>query len=276
LEGLQGLAALAGVEALQGVEALEGLDALEGLAGITGLDVLDDQSVAQDSQDPADSLWRAAQQAFNRGDYSSAANLYGDLTRRYPNSSRAGDALYWAAFALYKTDDLARARSLLVTQQRRYPKAATLRDGETLLVRIQAALAKQGDEEAVQGLSQNAQPRPDANTTHPKGCASEDDDDDMRIAALIGLLQMDATKAVPILRQVLAHRDACSAEVRRQAVFWLSQVPTDRAVEMLDTILKTSSDQELLEKAIFALSQQHSPKAAAILRAYAERADVPA
>ena len=52
--------------------------------------MLDDQSVAQDdSQDPADSLWRAAQQAFNRGDYSSAANLYGDLTRRYANSTRA-------------------------------------------------------------------------------------------------------------------------------------------------------------------------------------------
>ncbi len=309
LEGLQGLAALAGVEALQGVEALEGLDALEGLAGITGLDVLDDQSVAKDdSQDPADSLWRAAQQAFNRGDYSSAANLYGDLTRRYANSTRAGDALYWAAFALYKNDDPAHARSLLVTQQRRYPKAATRRDGDALFARIQTALAKQGDEEARRWLSQNAQPRPDADTTHTKGCASQDDDDDMRIEALKGLLQMDAANAVPILRKVLARRDACStalrrkavfivsqkrtpetedilldaaqhdpdSEVRQQAVFWLSQVPTDRAVEMLDSILKTSSDQELLEKAIFALSQQHSPKAAEILRAYAERSNVPA
>jgi len=316
LEGLQGLAALDGIEALQGFDALqgfaalEGLDALEGLAGgITGLDVLDDQSAAQDdSQDPADSLWRAAQQAFNRGDYSSAANLYGDLTRRYPNSTRGGDALYWAAFALYKNDDLAHARSLLVTQQRRYPKAATRRDGDALFARIQTALAKQGDEEARRWLSQNAQPRSETDTTHAKGCASEDDDDDMRIEALKGLLQMDAANAVPILRKVLARRDACStalrrkavfivsqkrtpetedilldaaqhdpdSEVRQQAVFWLSQVPTDRAVEMLDSILKTSSDQELLEKAIFALSQQHSPKAAEILRAYAERSNAPA
>src|SRR5437870_10039746 len=130
----------------------------------------------------------------------------------------------------------------------------------------------------------------------------------MRVAALNGLLQMDASNAVPILKKVLARRDACSAglrrkavflvsqkhsseteailldaaqhdpdpEVRQQAVFWLSQVPTDRAVGMLDSILKTSSDQELLEKAIFALSQQHSPKAAEILRAYAERSNAPA
>src|SRR5438132_7164575 len=151
LEGLQGLAALEGVEALQGVDALQGFEALqgfaalEGLAGITGFGALDGVSADQDDpQDPADSLWRAARQAFNRGDYSSAANLYGDLTRRYPNSTRAGDALYWAAFALYKNDDLSRARSLLVTQQRRYPKAATLRDGDALLARIQTALAKQG------------------------------------------------------------------------------------------------------------------------------------
>src|SRR2546430_2023887 len=118
---------------------------------------------------PSTSLWRAAQQAFNRGDYSSAANLYGDLTRRYPNSTRAGDALYWAAFALYKNDDLAHARSLLVTQQRRYPKAATRRDGDALFARIQTALAKQGDEEARRWLSQNAQPRSETDTTHAKG-----------------------------------------------------------------------------------------------------------
>jgi HEAT repeat protein len=62
-------------------------------------------------------------------------------------------------------------------------------------------------------------------------------------------------------------------EVRQQAVFWLSQVPTDRAVGMLDSILKTAGDAELEEKAIFALSQQHSPRAVQILRAYAERAD---
>ena len=314
LAGLQGLAALEsidalpGFDALQGFEALQGFDALKGIAGITGLDALDGVSAGQDDpQDPADSLWRAARQAFNRGDYSSAANLYGDLTRRYPNSTRAGDALYWAAFALYKNDDLSRARSLLVTQQRRYPKAATLRDGDALLARIQTALAKQGDEEAGRWLSQHAQPRPETDTTHAKGCLSDDDDDDMRIAALNGLLQMDATKAVPILRQVLARRDACStvlrrkavfivsqkrspetedilldaaqhdpdSEVRQQAVSWLSQVPTERAVGMLDSILKTSDDQELQEKAIFALSQQHSPKAAEILRAYAERSGAP-
>src|SRR5204862_235985 len=272
------------------------------LPDVTSLQGL--ESLTQDEQDPTDSLWRAAHQALNREDYQVAANLYGDIARRYPSTARAGDALYWAAFALYKNDDLSRARSLLVTQQRQYSKAATLRDAAALFARIQTALAKQGDEEAGRWLTQHAQP----DTNRANSCPTEDDDDDMRVAALNGLLQMDATNAVPILKKVLARRDACSAglrrkavflvsqkhsdetedilldvaqhdpdpEVRQQAVFWLSQVPTDRAVAMLDSILRTTGDAELREKALFALSQQHGPRAGQILRTYSENANAPA
>jgi HEAT repeat protein len=287
-------------------DELQGLAGLAGLAALDGLDVLDPVSPpsVQDEQDPTDSLWRAARQAFNRGDYAAAANLYGDVMRRYPSAARAGDALYWAAFAHYKNDNLDRARSLLITQERQYPKAATLRDAASLLARIQTALAKQGDEDAMRWIHDHAQP---AETTHAGSCPSEDDEDDMRVAALNGLLQMDAGNAVPILKKVLARRDACSAglrrkavfllsqkhteetesllldvaqhdpdsEVRQQAVFWLSQVPTDRAVGMLDSILRTTDDAELREKALFALSQQRSPRAGQILRGYAENANAP-
>jgi HEAT repeat protein len=273
------------------------------------LDALDAVVVdlSQDEQDPTDSLWRAARRAFNRGDYTSAATLYGDLARRYPNTSRAADALYWAAFALYKNDNLDRARTLLVTQQERYPKATTLRDGDALLARVQVALAKQGDREAAEWINKHAQP---ADTGRARGgsCPGEDDDDDMRIAALNGLLQMDATNALPILKKVLSHRDGCSAglrrkavfivsqkrsaetedilldaartdpdaEVRQQSVFWLSQVGSDRAVSALDSILRTATDRELQDKAVFSLSQIHNAKAGQILRDYAANERAPA
>ena len=298
--------------------------------GLAQLDDLDGQlaalgvALAQDGQDPTDSLWRTARRALNRGDYATAANLYGDLARTYPSSSRAGDALYWSAFALYKNDDLDHARSLLVTQQRRYPKAATMHDGDALLARIQTALARQGDSGAAAWLAEHAREAGGPTGKPPKGesptgapgapgagqasCPSEDDEDDVRVAALNGLLQMDAANALPILKKVLARRDPCSAglrrkavfivsqkrdtetenilldvaqhdpdaEVRQQGVFWLSQVPTDRSVNMLDSILRTTDDEELREKAIFALSQQHSPRAAEIIRAYADNPRAPA
>src|SRR2546428_3495147 len=45
---------------------------------------------------------------------------------------------------------------------------------------------------------------------------------------------------------------------------------------MLDSILKSTSDEELQDKAIFALSQQRNPRAGEILRAYADRPGAPA
>ncbi|MGH7562214.1 MAG: HEAT repeat domain-containing protein [Gemmatimonadales bacterium] len=124
---------------------------------------------------------------------------------------------------------------------------------------------------------------------------------------LDALLNMDESRAVPILRKVLARRDAGSEclrrkavfilsqkedadtpellleaarsdpdrEVREQAVFWLSQVESPAAVAALDSILRQSRDQAVQEKAIFALSQHDSPRAAAALRAFASRTDIP-
>ncbi|HEX4601960.1 MAG TPA: HEAT repeat domain-containing protein [Gemmatimonadales bacterium] len=297
------LARLAATEPLRALEPVPGLD-----QQLETLGLLDPRFPQQD-QDPTDSLWRAARQALNKGDYTSAANLFGDLMRRYPKSPRAGDALYWAAFALTKNDDLDRARSLIVTEHRDYPRAATLRDADALLARIQAALAQRGDAEAAAWLNQHANEhaKATADTGASTHCVSAGDDDDVRIAALNGLLQMDAERALPILKRVLARRDRCSVELRRkavfivsqkrdsetenilldvvqhdpdagcreQAVFWLSQVPTERAVTMLDSILQTSHDDAVREKALFALSQQHSPRAAVILRGFAENAGAP-
>jgi len=45
-------------------------------------------------------------------------------------------------------------------------------------------------------------------------------------------------------------------------------------VSALDSILRASKDEEIQKKALFALSQTQSPKAAQALRAYAERPDV--
>ena len=323
-------AALQGLGALDALDALNVLDALDAVQALAALDTRDAPAL-QDEQDPTDSLRGAARRAFNRGDYTSAAKLYGDLTRRYPDATRAGDALYWAAFALYKNDNLDHARAILVTQQERYPRAATLRDGDALLARIQGVLATQGDEEAHRWVLVHAQPpqppRPPGPPQPPKpprppqspqppqpegpagvrGCPDENDEDDVRIAALNGLLQMDATNALPILRKVLAKRDACSAglrrkavfivsqkhgaetedilldvarndpdsEVRLQGVFWLSQVGSDRAVTALDSILRTTTDPELREKALFSLSQIHNDRAAQILRDYATNERAP-
>jgi HEAT repeat protein len=125
----------------------------------------------------------------------------------------------------------------------------------------------------------------------------------MQMAALNALLQMDADRATPILRKVLARRDPESLclrrkavflvsqhqgpeterilldaartdpdqEVRGQAIFWLSQVDSPGVVPALDSILRGTTEPELQDKAIFALSQRNSPQARQALRDFALR-----
>ena len=268
-------------------------------------------------QDAADSLYRAARDSMSRGDYSGAASLFQRIASQYPNSSVADQAMYYQAFSLYRlggAERLKSARKVLDNLKTKYPDFAK---GEpaSLRTRICGELAKQGDEacaaEVTRAASQvTASERAagrataDANRSRSSaGCPDENDENDERIAALNALLQMDADRAMPILKQVLQRRDACSVglrrkavflvsqkntsdaadillstarndpdnEVRQQAVFWLSQVRDERAVDMLEDILKSSKDEELQKKALFALSQHRSGRGSTILRDLAGR-----
>jgi HEAT repeat protein len=128
-----------------------------------------------------------------------------------------------------------------------------------------------------------------------------DGDMETRLAALNALITMDADKAMPILKPVLQNRDECSvelrrkavflvsqhetdetipllhesavddpdAEVREQAVFWIGQTSRPEAVDALESILNGTNDVELQEKVIFSLSQHGSSRANAILHDYA-------
>ena len=272
----------------------------------------------QNQADVADSMYRAARSALNQNQYTRSAELFRGIRERYPRSTYVPNSYYWQAFALYRDgseENLRTAREALKTQAKNYKKASTRTDADKLLVRVQGALARLGDEEAMRALNQDLDsiaPRPGAPATGatmvavaPTSC--DDDDDDLRIAALNAVLQMDPDRAVPLLKTVLARRDAGAVclrrkavflvsqkrtsetsaillnavrndpdrEVREQAVFWLSQVPGDETVAALDSVLRDpKTDQEIQEKAIFALSQHHSARAGAVLRDFAMRPDV--
>jgi len=259
--------------------------------------------------DPGDSLYRAARRLLNGGRYLDAASAFKDLISRYPRSAYTPDAYYWQAFALYRTGDdfnLRGATALLEYQATHYPRAATRGDGDTLLARVYGELAQRGDPHAGEWVQAHASAG-GADTVRPSGAACTNDDDDPRVAALNALMQMDAVNAVPVIKQVLARRDTCSVELRRravfvlsqkrtaetedvllsvarndpnedvreQAVFWLSQVGSDRAVTALDSILQNTDDEDLREKALFSLSQIHGDRSSQILRDYAARESAP-
>ena len=254
--------------------------------------------------DPADSLYRLAREALSRADYKRAAQLFHQIPERYPQSAYAGQAMYYEAFSLYRSggdDELSAARDRLNELKQKYPSVAT-GDRSTLMTRVCGELAKRGDEACtmlIDSAANKSSSKSSAGSGSTRDCPGEDDDE--RIEALKALLQMDADRAMPILKQVLARRDPCSVvlrrtavflvsqkqtsetanilmsvarddpdqEVREQAVFWLSQVPG--STPLLEGILKGNGDEGVKEKALFSISQQNDPRAQQILRDFALR-----
>lgn len=247
--------------------------------------------------DPADSLYRLGREAINRREFRRAARLFAEISEKHPRSEYAPDAPYWRAFALYqvgKEDDLREALKALDTQQKRFPRATTIGDARELAIRIRGMLAQRGDVESAEAVSRAA--------ASNKPCDRDDEDNEIRAAAMNALLQMDAESAIPIIKQVLQKRDECSValrekavfllsqkrtsetetllldvlnndpsrSVREQAVFWMGQVHTDKAEAALETIAMSSDDMELRKKAIHSLHEHGSPRAVALLRRLAE------
>lgn len=251
-------------------------------------------------EDPGARAYQAAREALNRRRYQEAARQFAGLRADHPTSAYVPDSYYWQAFALSREGSqsaLREASELLRVQAREHADAGTRSDAEALLVRIEAQLAQRGDAQSAALIAQQA-------------AGPCDQNQEVRLAALSALLNMNAEQAVPILQEVLQSRDECSVELRRravflisqkmtdesvdilldlahrnpdpdpevreQAVFWLHQVRTPEALDALESILAESDDAELQERAIFAISQRSGDeRAVEILRAYAERSDVP-
>jgi TolA-binding protein len=258
--------------------------------------------------DPADSLYRQAREALNRRNYARAADLFKQVTDRYPRSRSAPSAMYFRAFSLYQGGSMRESRDVLTALVKDYPDA-NLADARSLRARVCGELAQRGDAECAAEIARTANPNADArggqsaaSASQPANCS--DDESDERIVALNALLQMDADRALPILKKVLERRDACAyilrrkavflvsqkggdeaadilmqaaksdpdRETREQAIFWLGQVRSERAVDLLEDVLRNAADDASKDKALFALSQHRSDRAGRILRDFAERA----
>ena len=305
LQGLQGLHGLQGLEGLKGLQGLEGLQSLEALQGLQAISTFERVAirskapVAWQEQDPANALYKAAREELNKQNFTKAASGFNQIITKFPRSAYTPDAYYWQAFAYYRMggeSELKTARALLQKQRTSYPRASTVTSDEsaTLLARINGQLAQRGDATAGEAVARGAR------SATSQQCP-DDDDDDVRITAINAMMNMNAEQAMPMLKQILARRDACSAKlrekavfivsqkrgadvedvlvgtarndpsskVREQAVFWLSQVNTERALGYLEDILKNANDDKIADKAIFAISQHNSSRASQMLRDYA-------
>jgi HEAT repeat protein len=251
--------------------------------------------------DAADSVYKSAYELLTRGEWRRAAASFGSIPQRYPNSGYAADALYWQAFSLYRignTEDLNAALRSLETMRTKYPQAKTQSDAAALTTRIRGTLASRGDRNAEAELKR---------TMSEQGQQCDREDQAVRSEALKALAQSDPASIAPSVKRVLAKKDACSAPLRRTAVYllgnsgdatapamlrdvalndsepevrstaiqYLARSPSDVAVSTLDEILRTTTDQNVLRTAARALAANPSPRARQSVRTLIERADAP-
>jgi TolA-binding protein len=264
------------------------------------------------SADPADSLFRIGRTAVSENDYRRAATLFKQVVDKYPKATKAGDALYWRAYALHRLgidnrskSDLQEALTAIDLQAKSYPTSANETGGAVLRVQIRSAQASLGDATAAAEISSKSQ-----GVAQSRACTGSKADEEMRLAAMDGLISMNAEDAMPILKEVLKQRDTCkvelrkravwlvsqkrtqdaaltlldvarndpSSEVRGEAVWWMGQSGSDLAVPLLDSVLFSSStDEEDRKRASHALSQlaNRNDRARQSLRRAAEDEKLP-
>jgi HEAT repeat protein len=252
-------------------------------------------------QDPADSLYRLARAALNRGDNRGAATLFARIAERYPRSAYAADAAYYEAFARYRLrtePELRQALRVLEARLARNVSSSTSGDAKALAARIRGELAGWRGADV-------AQQRAELLRSARAGDGCDREDAAVRIEALNALAKIDSTAVLPSVRRVLGNQAPCAASLRESAVLilgrsrspeaeglliqtarsdaspgvraaalaWLGRNPTDRALGAIEEMLRESTDERTQEAAVAALARSDHPRGRQVLRALAERAD---
>jgi HEAT repeat protein/outer membrane protein assembly factor BamD (BamD/ComL family) len=199
--------------------------------------------------DAADSLWRLARETINRTDYSKAAQQFSEIVTKYPSSRYAPDAAYYEAFARYRVgtlDQLRQALKTLDANTSRVEYMSRKSDVPALRARILSALSSRGDRGADDELKKLYAQYPNICDQERIGVKSQ---------VLNSMYQSDPEGTMPLIRQQLQTRDACSAELRRTAVFLLANRPDEQKAALIAEVAKTDTVREVRRQAIEVLSR---------------------
>ena len=219
----------------------------------------------QAPDDRADTLWRDARTALNRGDYERAASLFREIRVSHAGSRHAADAPYWEAFAIYRTGDERRFRTaleVLQLQRERWPDASTRGDARTLEIRIKGRLAQGGDADAAGDVAERAREIADADeevreAREPEREAREAEREGAQSARERARETADRDRA----RGSRSSSASCGDEEeddRVAALNALLQMSPDRAVPILRRVLqrRDACSEVLRRKAVFLVAQK--------------------
>jgi HEAT repeat protein len=217
-------------------------------------------------QDPADSAYEVAAQAFGRQDYSRAAAKFAEMMAKFPNSRRYTQAAYNQAFSLYRVGTLESLRTslkVLETNAQRFEYDYN-RQYRTDVPQLQARVLR--------ALSDRNEPGVDAKlrdlvAKYPSaGCDKEKIN--IQSQVLNSLYETDPESALPYIRQHLATRDACTAGLRENALWQLAKRGTEENTNLIVQIAKNDTVRSVRSRAIEVLSRMPGDAAITALQQF--------
>jgi tetratricopeptide (TPR) repeat protein len=191
------------------------------VAGAAAAGPWGEMRLAADIDDRADDLYDEGRDAIEEGKYDRALDRFNRLIEL--KSNRTDAALYWKAYSLSKLGQRSEALTALADLQKRFAESRWSRDAKSLEVELRQASG--------QTVSPAAQ-----------------EDDDLKLMALRGIMDSAPEEAYPIIEKMLAGPN--SPKVKDRALFVLSQGRGTRARDIIANIAKGNANPDLQLRAI--------------------------
>ena len=185
-------------------------------------------------------LYWDGQASLKKGDWNAALKHFQDLEKllRDKEPKSADAALYWEAYTFVQAKRTTEARSTIERLHREFPSSRWSKDADALLQQTRPASAK----------TENA----------------NSDDEELADIAVEGLMNAPPERALPLLKKVLQSNHAL--KTKKRALFVLSQLGDDAALDVVIDTAKSSNDPELRAEAIRMLGVSGDDRAIARLR----------
>ncbi|HUE43695.1 MAG TPA: HEAT repeat domain-containing protein [Candidatus Sulfotelmatobacter sp.] len=175
----------------------------------------------QESRDREQELYERGREALDEDRYDRAASAFTELAKR--NGPQTDAALYWQAYAENRQGQRDAALATLAELKHRFPQSRWQKDAGALELEVRQRTGQA--------------PRPESQ-----------DDEDLKMLAIQGMMNCCPEKALPQLEKMLNGADA--PKLKSKALFVIAQSGSPEAKQILGRIASGQSNPELQRKAV--------------------------
>jgi HEAT repeat protein len=176
----------------------------------------------QERAERLDDLYEQGREALDEGQYDQALKRFTELAQL--NGPQTDAALYWKAYAENKRGRRDASLATIADLNKRFPQSRWQKDAAALSIEVRQS------------------------SGGPKANPDAQNDEELRLLAIQGLMNTNPERGIPLLEKVL--NGSGSPREKSQALFVLAQSGEPKAMEVIGRVASGKSNPELQRKAI--------------------------